>query len=198
MMPHPLAPSKISPPSPDPFQNQSPIPRPLPQEGKGRRREGEKKFLPSVGRNLRRGSITFPPFTGLMLKNSMIYQKNLRLGFPIYYNADGELLGKAREQRKDMTSAEKRLWQVLRRKKLGMKFRRQHPINRFIADFYCHEAKLVIEVDGGYHEDDDQREYDIGRTAELKEFGILVVRFTNEEVEQDLEVVIQKIRDCLL
>jgi very-short-patch-repair endonuclease len=127
----------------------------------------------------------------------MVYQKSHRLGYPIYYNADGYLLGKAREQRKVMTPAEKRLWGRIRKEALGIKFRRQHPIDRFIADFYCHEAKLVIEIDGGYHEEEDQKARDVGRTRELEGFGIRVIRFTNEEVEEDLEGVVRRIRECL-
>ena len=127
----------------------------------------------------------------------MVYQKSFRLGFPFYYNVDADLLGKAREQRKNMTPAEKRLWGRIRGKVLGVKFRRQHPINRFIADFYCHEARLVVEIDGGYHDDQDQWAHDQGRTRELEELGIRVVRFTNEEVEEDLEGMIDRIRSAL-
>ncbi|MFH1160030.1 MAG: endonuclease domain-containing protein [bacterium] len=93
----------------------------------------------------------------------MVYQKSHRLGFLIYYNVDADLLRRAREQRKNMTPAERRLWYRIRGKALGVKFRRQHPINRFIADFYCHEARLVVEVDGGYHEEEDQQGLDFGR-----------------------------------
>ena len=111
----------------------------------------------------------------------MVYQRSSRLGFPFYFNVDADLLGKAREQRKYMTPAEKKLWSKIRGKALGVKFRRQHPINRFIADFYCHEARLIVEVDGGYHEEEDQQAYDRGRTRELEEFGIRVIRFTKDE-----------------
>ena len=74
----------------------------------------------------------------------------------------------------------------------GFTFRRQHPIDKFIADFYCHKAKLVIEVDGDIHE--YQKEYDIGRTDEMKQFGLKVIRFTNEDVEYDIESVIERIK----
>ncbi len=127
----------------------------------------------------------------------MVYTKNFRLGFPMYCNVDADLLGKARVQRKSMTPAEKKLWQSIRKNKLGVKFRRQHPINRFIADFYCNEKKLIVEIDGGCHEDEDQAAYDIGRTKELEEFGIRVIRFTNEEVEIDLEDVLVRIKKFL-
>ncbi|MFA9388485.1 MAG: endonuclease domain-containing protein [Prolixibacteraceae bacterium] len=94
-----------------------------------------------------------------------------------------------------MTNAEKILWKNLRNSKLGgFKFRRQHPINIFIADFYCHEKRLVVEVDGGIHLNSDQRNYDKNRTAEMERWEIMVVRFTNDEVEKDLATVL----DCIL
>ena len=127
----------------------------------------------------------------------MVYQRSYRLGFPFYFNMNADLLGKAREQRKYMTPAEKKLWSKIRGKALGVKFRRQHPINRFIADFYCHEARLIVEVDGGYHGEEDQQACDLGRTREVEEFGIRVIRFANEEVEEDLEGVVDRIRSAL-
>jgi len=127
----------------------------------------------------------------------MVYQRSFRLGFPFYYNADADLLGKAREQRKQMTPAEKKLWRVIRGKALGVKFRRQHPVKWFIADFYCHEARLIVEVDGGYHDEEDQQAYDLGKSRELEELGIQVIRFRNEEVEEDLEGVVERIKGFL-
>lgn len=66
-------------------------------------------------------------------------------------------------------------------KKLGAKFRRQHPFGRFILDFYCHEKKLAIEIDGGYHLDEAQQQYDALRTEYLREMGVREIRFSNEE-----------------
>ncbi|MFK5857581.1 MAG: DUF559 domain-containing protein, partial [Bacteroidota bacterium] len=67
-----------------------------------------------------------------------------------------------------------------------------------IADFYCHPVKLVVEVDGGIHKSSDQKEYDIGRTAELINWGIAVIRFTNEEVENNIKYVINEIeQNCI-
>ena len=92
-----------------------------------------------------------------------------------------------------MTPVEKRLWFKLRNRKVAnCKFRRQHPIDIFIADFYCHEKKLVVEIDGEIH--NSQKEYDLGRTAEMENYGIKVLRFTNNEVENDISKVIEKIR----
>jgi leucyl-tRNA synthetase len=100
----------------------------------------------------------------------------------------------AREMRKEQTEAENILWQNLRNKNVdNLKFRRQHLIDQFIVDFVCIEKKLVIEVDGGYHNQPEQKEYDGIRTKCLNENGFQVIRFTNEEVLFDLDNVIKKI-----
>ena len=113
---------------------------------------------------------------------------------PIYHGANANSLKKAAELRKNMTNTEEILWEKLKNKKLnGFKFRRQHAINQFIADFYCHKVKLVIEVDGGQHNAIEQKEYDIGRTEELNNFGIKVIRFTNNEIENNLDEVLEEI-----
>ena len=116
----------------------------------------------------------------------------------IFQGASPEIFARAKELRKNMTPAEKMLWQRLRNYQLdGFYFRRQHPIKYFIADFYCAKADLIVEVDGGVHNDPDAQEWDINRTAELEKSGITVIRFTNEEVFNDIEGVIQKIRQQL-
>ncbi|MCZ4695140.1 endonuclease domain-containing protein [Ancylomarina euxinus] len=79
---------------------------------------------------------------------------------------------------------------------LGLRFRAQHPIDIFIADFYCHSLKLVIEIDGGIHLNADQREYDIGREAEINHWGIEVIRFNNDELEADIDQVIRDIKQA--
>jgi len=97
-----------------------------------------------------------------------------------------------------MTIAEKILWQKLRNNQVnGLKFRRQHPVDIFILDFYCHERKLAIEVDGGIHIQIDQKEWDENRTFELNELGIKVLRFTNDEVIYGIREVIDSIRSFL-
>ena len=98
----------------------------------------------------------------------------------------------------DLTKAEKILWEALRNRRLNnCKFRRQHALENYVADFYCHEAKLVIELDGGIHGEQEQKEYDRDRTSVLKEDGLKVIRFKNEEVVSNLEVVLDKIRRCI-
>ena len=100
----------------------------------------------------------------------------------------------AREMRTVMTEAEKELWSRLRRCQIeGLRFRRQHPIGRYIADFCCHESRLVIELDGGSH--DTREEYDRNRDEYLTSAGYTVLRFTNEDVLHKIEEVIETIRN---
>jgi very-short-patch-repair endonuclease len=128
----------------------------------------------------------------------MTYRTNPRLGYPIYSGAEPSIIKLARENRKHATSAENKLWEFLRKQKImGMKFRRQHPVSKFIADFYCHQAKLIIEIDGGYHDDQVQEESDQGRQQELEDLGLHVVRFRNDEIEVDVEEVVERIKVVL-
>ena len=108
------------------------------------------------------------------------------------------LIEEAKRMRKEPTDAEAALWELLRDKKLGDKFRRQHLIDDFIVDFVCLSKNLVIEVDGGYHNDPTQKEYDQQRTLYLNEKGFKVIRFTNEEVLGNTEAVLTKIKDILV
>ncbi len=118
--------------------------------------------------------------------------------FPHYYGAVPGTFEKAKQLRKDSTAAEKYLWQILRNRSiLGFKFRRQHPIYHFIADFYCNKAKLILEVDGDIHLLEHVKEYDKEREAIIKELGIQVLRFTNEEVLAGENAVITKIENYL-
>ena len=113
----------------------------------------------------------------------------------MYFGAKKELILQARELRKDMTNAEEILWSFLRKQQVeGNIFRRQHPIDIFIVDFYCHKHKLVIEVDGCIHDLPDILERDEGRTYELEQFGLKVIRFSNEEVINEIENVIETIK----
>ena len=102
----------------------------------------------------------------------------------------------ARELRKPQTPAEQKVWALIRDRQLGgLKFRRQQPLGRFIADFYCASCHLVVELDGDSHA--EQAEYDATRTEWLQQQGYRVVRFTNREVENELAAVLQAIlREC--
>ena len=104
----------------------------------------------------------------------------------------------AKKLRKEQTKAEKILWNSLRnRKLLGFKFRRQHPIYNFVADFYCHKASLIIELDGSIHDTIEQKDYDKARSEELKGYGIRILRFTNDEIEHNFNKVLKTIKDHL-
>ncbi len=108
------------------------------------------------------------------------------------------LLETARDLRKNMTDAEQLLWRCLRGKQLaGFKFRKQHPIERFVLDFYCASAKLAIELDGGQHNTDDGKARDAERNAYLEKQGIRVVRFWNHEVFEHLDGVLTRIWEAL-
>jgi chorismate synthase len=104
----------------------------------------------------------------------------------------------AKQNRKEPTEAENILWQALRNRKLnGFKFRKQHAIAGFIPDFVCLEKKLLVEIDGGYHNTADQKNFDEQRTAWLAEHGYSMVRFTNEEILQELPKVIKGLGEAL-
>jgi very-short-patch-repair endonuclease len=102
-------------------------------------------------------------------------------------------LARARTLRRESTDAEKRLWALLRNRNLdGWKFRRQMPIESFIVDFCCIEARLIVELDGGQHANSRKR-YDDERSRELRAHGFRVLRFWNSEVLHETEGVIQEI-----
>lgn len=144
----------------------------------------------------------------------------------MFYNARGRTFRRAKELRIRMTQAEVLLWERLRRGApnplkgestdalkgestrpqgasalditlKSFRFRRQHPIGRFIADFYCHKARLVIELDGAIHEGQEQKSYDKSREEKLKLLGLTVLRFDNAQVENDIAEVLRKILDHL-
>lgn len=118
--------------------------------------------------------------------------------YDFYYGATAETKARAAELRKSMNYAEKVLWQQLRNRKMeGLKFRRQHPVSIFILDFYCHEKKLAIEVDGGIHLSTDKKEWDENRTFELNDLGINVLRLSNEEVVDSTQKAIERIKAYL-
>ena len=118
-----------------------------------------------------------------------------------YETTDGSiynlLLKNAKNNRRYMTPAESALWEGLRNKNLGVKFRRQHPVNAYIPDFVCLEKLLVVEVDGGYHFVGNQQVSDEERTRYLEQNGFEVIRFTNEEVLGDIDGVLERIKEVL-
>jgi very-short-patch-repair endonuclease len=100
----------------------------------------------------------------------------------------------ARQLRKEQTDAEALLWHLLRgRRFCGFKFRRQYPIGGYILDFYCHDAGLAIELDGGGHNAAEQRRYDDERTKAIEGAGIRLIRFWNHDLLNSLEDVLEEI-----
>ena len=99
----------------------------------------------------------------------------------------------AKDLRRNMTDAEMILWRYLKAGIKGYKFRRQHPIGIYIADFYCHKLKVILEVDGSIHNNPDIIVYDQQREKNLIEWGYSVIRFKNEEVFADVHAIIAKI-----
>jgi len=112
----------------------------------------------------------------------------------LHQHANGRLYEYGRILRQRQTEAEEKLWQLIRNRKLnGLKFRRQHPLDKYIADFYCHEKRLVIELDGGVHKARLQQEIDDERTSVLHKLGMSVLRFKNEEVMNNTKAVTDRI-----
>jgi very-short-patch-repair endonuclease len=99
-----------------------------------------------------------------------------------------------KELRRNSTPEEDILWQRLRNNQLGFKFRRQHSIGGYVADFYCAQARLVIEIDGDSHSSIDQKEYDVFRSEYLGELNHEVLRFKNIEISNELEKVVYRIK----
>jgi very-short-patch-repair endonuclease len=115
------------------------------------------------------------------------------------FNAAPVTYGKAKNLRQEMTPAEKVLWSSLRNRKFkGLKFRRQHPIDRYIVDFVCLEEKLVVEADGYIHKSTEQKEYDLKRTRELESYGLKVIRLSNEEILESVYRALKKVEAFLV
>lgn len=116
----------------------------------------------------------------------------------IYFEASPEILKRADVLRKEMTMAEKILWQKINKNQIkGYRFRAQHPIGKFIVDFYCPKALLVIELDGKIHLNKVVAERDDGREVEIKKLGIRILRFTNENVFKEIDKVLTSISSAL-
>ncbi len=116
----------------------------------------------------------------------------------MFYGAKPNIFEKAKALRNNMTAGEQKLWDELKVNKIkGYRFKAQHPISKYIADFYCHKAKLVIEIDGNIHDNEDIKERDEGRTFEIENFGLKVIRFTNNHVLNNIEEVINEIKNNL-
>ena len=109
----------------------------------------------------------------------------------MFYKADPLIFNTARELRNKLTSAEQTFWLRLKEKFPEYKFRRQHPISIYVADFYCHKLKLVIEIDGSIHDSPDVKINDEKRQKDLEDLKLTVIRFSNEQIKNDVENVLQ-------
>jgi very-short-patch-repair endonuclease len=112
----------------------------------------------------------------------------------MFYGATKAIFLRAAELRNNMTVAEKILWCELRKKDtFKVRFKRQHPVDIFVVDFYCHKCKLAIEIDGDIHLREEVKEYDDGRSHDIEKLGIRILRFTNNEVLENIEMVKKRI-----
>lgn len=104
----------------------------------------------------------------------------------------------ARILRKNMTEQEKKLWYFLRKRFINnCRFRRQYPIGNYVVDFICRSKNLIVEIDGGQHNEDKIREYDSERTIYLESLGYKVIRFWNNEIDSNIEAVLTEIMKFL-
>lgn len=115
----------------------------------------------------------------------------------MFYGAPSIGFANAKLLRAKPTEAENILWERLSKKQLNCRFKRQHPISNFIVDFYSHQFRLVIEVDGEYHDNAEQARADAARTAELNSIGLTVIRFTNAQIIYNIEESIEKIKQTI-
>jgi N-acetyl-alpha-D-muramate 1-phosphate uridylyltransferase len=115
----------------------------------------------------------------------------------MHYGASKLLFKRAEELRKFCTWEEDIVWSYLSGNKMGVKFRKQHPLLFYIADFYCHQLKLVIEIDGGVHHKEDVKINDFIRQKEIEALGITVLRFTNNEVKNNPEKIVEDINKTI-
>ncbi len=116
----------------------------------------------------------------------------------MHIGAKPDLFMYARDMRKIPTESEKVMWNILRKFRYkGYIFRRQHPVDIFIADFYCHKLKLIIEVDGDVHNSEQAIDYDDGRSSELEKYRLNIIRFTNNQVLNEPENIILQIQDFI-
>jgi cyclase len=116
------------------------------------------------------------------------------MGTSMHFGASKELILFARLLRQNMTLAEKELWKHIHNKLLGHKFRNQHAIYKYVVDFYCHELKLFIEVDGSIHTLTEIALNDKDREYNLLSLGLHIIRFTNDEIFNDIEKVLLELK----
>lgn len=115
----------------------------------------------------------------------------------MFYGASNLIFQRAEKLRNTMTSAEEILWKEIHINEWKLKFRRQHPVSLYVVDFYCHALKLVIELDGSIHDQDEVKRNDATREQHLKDLGLTVLRFKNEEIFKNKKSVLGKIFETI-
>ena len=115
----------------------------------------------------------------------------------MFYKADPLIFAKAKELRNKTTAEENVFWLLLKETFAGYKFRRQHPISNYIADFYCHKLKLVIEIDGPIHDQGEVKENDTRRQNDLENLNLTILRFTNAQIKLEIEKVLTIISELI-
>lgn len=118
-------------------------------------------------------------------------------GVSMFYKSFPIIFANARKLRNEPTSSEIIFWNLLKQHFSGFRFKRQHPISQYIADFYCHKLKLVIEIDGNIHLTEEAKNSDKLRDEYMLSLDLKIMRFTNEEVCKNSELVIQKLKDMI-
>ncbi len=113
--------------------------------------------------------------------------------YDIIHNRN-DLRDERRHLRRNMTPQEHILWSKVRGKQLGHRFRRQDSIGPYIVDFYCAAGKLIVEIDGNQHNEEQNKLYDLERTKFLNDLGYIVLRFSNNEISSRLEAVLKTIQ----
>jgi very-short-patch-repair endonuclease len=125
-------------------------------------------------------------------------KKNSLLADNMWKDASEIIFSNAKKLRENPTQAEELMWLSLSNNQLdGYKFRRQHPLLNYVVDFYCHQLKLVVEIDGEYHQTVEQKKLDKERTVNIEFQGLDVIRFTNDEVLTDINTVLNKIKEFI-
>ena len=115
----------------------------------------------------------------------------------MFYKADPLIFSNARELRNKLTPSEQVFWLRLKEQFPKYKFRRQHPISIYVADFYCHKLKLVIEIDGSIHDSEKAKLNDRRRQQNLENLNLTVIRFTNDQVKNEIESIFEMISSTI-
>ncbi|MDQ6842797.1 MAG: endonuclease domain-containing protein [Bacteroidota bacterium] len=119
------------------------------------------------------------------------------LGVTMFYGSSPIIFANAKKLRNEPTPSEVIFWNLLKQHFFGVRFKRQHPISRYIADFYCHKFKLVIEIDGNVHLTEQAKNNDKLRDEYMQSLNLKIVRFTNEEVCKNGESVVKKLKELI-